>query len=65
MTSYHFCLDNMVKYFLLQLNFLRPSIYDLKTDDDDPSFLSSSQKATYLNTYTTFLEHRKPKITFS
>ena len=44
MTPYHYWLDNNVKYFSFQFNFLRPSIYDLKTDDDDPSYLSSSQK---------------------
>ena len=33
-------LDNGVKIFSLQFTFLRPSIYDLKTDESDPSFLS-------------------------
>ena len=61
MTPYHYWLDNNVKIFSLQFNFLRPSIYDLKTDEDDPSFLSSSQKATHHNAYVTFLEHQKPK----
>ena len=31
-------LDNGVKIFSLQFNFHRPSIYDLKTDESDPSF---------------------------
>ena len=33
MTPFH------VKIFSLQFNFFRPSIYDLKTDENDPSFL--------------------------
>ena len=50
MTPYHYWLDKNVKTFSLQFYCLRPSIYDLKTDEDDPSFLSSSQKATHHNT---------------
>ena len=61
MTPYHYWLDNNVKFFSLQFNFLRPSIYDLKTDEDGPSFLSLSQKTTHRTTYTTFLKHQKPK----
>ena len=40
-------LDNGVKIFSLQFIFLRPSVYDFKTDEFDPSFLSASQKATH------------------
>ena len=40
MGPYQTWLDNGVKIFSLQFNFLRPSIYDLKTDESDPSFLS-------------------------
>ena len=47
MAPYQHWLDNGV-FFSLQFNFLRPSIYDLKTDESDPSFLSESQKATEL-----------------
>ena len=65
MGPYQYWLDNGVKIFLLQFNFLRPSIYDLKTDEFDPSFLSVFQKATHHQTYTKFLQHTKPKITFS
>ena len=54
-------LDNGVKIFSLQFNCLRPSIYDLKTDKSDASFLSESQKATHHRTYTKFLRHTKPK----
>ena len=45
------------KSFFLQFNFLPSSIYDLKTDESDPSFLSVSQKATHHQTYTKFLQH--------
>ena len=66
MGPYKYRLDNGVKIFSLQFNFLRPSIYDLKTDESDPSFLSVSQKATHHQTYTEILQHTKPKkITFS
>ena len=61
MSPYQYWLDNGFKIFSLQFNFLRPSIYDLKTDESDPSFLSVSQKATHHETYTKFLQHTKPK----
>ena len=55
LSPYKDWLDNGVKIFFLQFNFLRPSIYDLKTDESDPSFLSISQKTTHHQTYTKFL----------
>ena len=58
MGPYQYWLDNGVKVFSLQFNFLRPSIYDLKTDESDPSFLSISQKAAYHQTYTKFKRTR-------
>ena len=61
MSPYQYWLDNGVKIFSLQFNFLRPSIYDLKTDESDSSFLSISQKATHHRTYTQFLQHTKPQ----
>ena len=61
MGPYQCWLDNGVKIFSLQFNFLRPSIYDLKTNQFDPSFLFVSQKATHHQTYTKFLQHTKPK----
>ena len=61
MGPYQYWLDNAVKILSLQFNFLRPSIYDLKTDESDPSFLSVSQKATHHQTYTKVLQHTKPK----
>ena len=64
MDPYQYWLDNGVKIFSLQFNFLRPSINDLKTDESDPSFFSVSQKATHHQTYTKFLQHTKPKNYF-
>ena len=61
MGPYQYWLDNGVKIFSLQFNFLRPSIYDFKTHESDPSFLSESQKATHHRTYTKFVQHTKPK----
>ena len=61
MELYQYWLNNGIKVFSLQFNFLRPSIYDLKTDESDPSFLSISQTATHHQTYTKFLKHTKPK----
>ena len=43
---YQYWLDNGVKTCSLQFNFLRPPIFDLKTDENDPTFLSS-QKITH------------------
>ena len=61
MGPYQNWLYNGVKSFLKQFNFLRPSIYDLETDESDPSFLSISQKATHHQTCTKFPQHTKPK----
>ena len=61
MGPYQYWLDNGVKIFSLQFNLLRPSVYDLKTDESDPSFLSISKKATHHQTYTKFLQYTKPQ----
>ena len=61
MTPYQYWLDDNVRNFSLQFNVLRQSTYDLKTDEDDPFFLSSSQKTTHHNTNITFPKDQKPK----
>ena len=61
MGPYQYWLENGVKIFSLRFNFLRPSIYDLKTDESDPSFLSIAQKASHHQTYTKFLQYTKPQ----
>ena len=58
MGPYQYWLGNGVKIFSLQF---KPSIYDLKTDESDPSFLSNSQKATHHQTYTKLLQYTKPQ----
>ena len=61
MAPYQYWLDNGIKSFSRQFNFLRPSIYDLKTDEFDASLLTLSRKATRHQTYTKFLQHTKPQ----
>ena len=61
MGPYQYWLDNGVKIFSLQFKLFSPSIYDLKTDESDLSFFSTSQKATHRQTCTKFLQHTKPK----
>ena len=51
-------LDNGEKIFS---PVLRSSIFDLKTDKSDPSFLSTSEKIANHQTYTKFLQHTKPQ----
>ena len=65
MTLYYYWLDKNCKNFSPQFTFLRPSIYDLKTDEVDPSFLPSSQKALHHITYIIFLKHQKSENTLS
>ena len=62
MYPYQNWLDNGVKIFSLKFSFLRPSLYGLKTDESDPSFLPVSQKASHHQTYTNLLQHTKPHI---
>ena len=49
MGPYQYWLDNGVKIFSLQFNFLRPSIYDLKTDESDPSLHTRNHIITFLS----------------
>ena len=44
---YQYWLNNGVKVFSPQSNFLRSSIFDLKTGENDPSFLLVAQKAAH------------------
>ena len=63
MALYQYWLDNGVKIFSLQFNFLRPSIYDLKADENDPSFLSNAQKALITSPILAFFATPNLKIT--
>ena len=62
MAPFQYWLDNSVKTFFRQFTFLPPSIYDLNTHENDPSFLSNTQKTSHHFTYTRFLQHTKPQI---
>ena len=61
MPHYQYWLDSGVKIVSFLFNFLRPSIYDLKMDENDPSFLSVAQKITHHQTYTKFRQPTKPQ----
>ena len=60
MAPYQYWLDNGVKIFS-SVHFPHPSVYDLKTDESDSSFLTLSQKASHQQTNTKFLQHTKPQ----
>ena len=61
LAPYQYWLENGIKIFSLQFNFLRTSKYDPKTDENDTSSLSTAQKATPQLTYTRFLQNSKPQ----
>ena len=69
MSPYQYWLDNGVKIFPLQFNFLRPSKYDLKIDESDPSFFQFLRKFLIikhvLNFYNTQLHFRQLQIHFT
>ena len=65
MGLYQYWLENGVKSFSLQFNSLRPSIYDLKTDESDPSFLYISKKLLIVKRTLNFYNTQNQKITFS
>ena len=61
MSPFQYWLNNGVKRFSLQYNFLLSSIYDLETDESDLSFLSLSQKVSHHETFTKSLQHTQPQ----
>ena len=57
---YDWQLNNKMKIFSLQYTFLRPSPYDLRTEENDANFLSYQRKKAHHVTYVTyqkFLQH--------
>ena len=66
MAPYQYWLDNSAKIFSLRFDFFRPSIYDLKTDEIDPSCLSNARKATHYFThlYSLSSTHQTSKLHF-
>ena len=59
-TPYDWWLNNKVKIFSLQYNFLRPSPYDLRTEENDANFLPYQIKKAHYMTYQKFLQYKEP-----
>ena len=59
-TPYDWWLNNKVKVFSLQYNFLRPSPYDLRTEENDANFLPYQIKKAHHMTYQKFLQYKEP-----
>ena len=61
-TPYDWWLNNKVKIFSLQYNFLRPSPYDLRTEENDVNFLPYQIKKSHHVTYhDSLLQENIPK----
>ena len=60
-TPYDWWLKNKVKTFSLQYNFLRPSPYDLRTEENDANFLPYQIKKAHHITYQKFLQFKEPE----
>ena len=60
-TTYDWWLNNKMKIFSLQYNFLRPSPYDLRTEENDANFLPYQIKKTHHITYQKFLKYKEPE----
>ena len=60
-TPYDWCLNNKVKIFSLQYNFLRPSPYDLRTEENAANFLPYQIKKAHHVTYQKFLQYKEPE----
>ena len=59
-TPYDWWLNNKVKNFSLQYNFLRPSPYDLRTEENDANFLPYQIKKAHHMTYQKILQYKEP-----
>ena len=62
-TPYDWWLNNKVKIFSLQYNFLRPSPYDLRTEENDANFLPYQIKKAHL--IRSFFNTKSPIIIYS
>ena len=60
-TPYDFWLNNKVKIFSLQYTFLRPSPYELRTEENDANFLPYQMKKAHHITYLNFLQYKEPE----
>ena len=53
---YDYWITNQQKLFTLQFNLLRPSVFDLHTDDSNSNFHSANKKRVHHETYKRFWE---------
>ena len=60
-TPYDWWLHNKVKIFSLQYIFLRPSPYDLRTEENNANFLPYQIKKAHHITYQKVLQHKEPE----
>ena len=60
-TPYDWWLNNKVKNFSLQYNFLRLSPFDLRTEENDANFLPYQIKKAHHVTYQKFLKYKEPE----
>ena len=60
-TPYDWWLNNKVKIFSLQYNFLRSSLYDLRTEENDANFLPYQIKKSHHVSYQKFLQYKEPE----
>ena len=60
-TLYDWWLNNKVKLFSLQYNFLRPSPYDHRTEENDANFLTYQKKKAHHITYQKLLQYKEPE----
>ena len=60
-TPYDWWLNNKMKIFSLQYNFLRPSPYDLRTEENDANFLPYQIKKAHHITYRKVLKYKQPE----
>ena len=60
-TPYNWWLRNKVKIFSPQYNFLRPSLYDLRTEENDANFLPYQIKKSHHVSYQKFFQYKKPE----
>ena len=58
-TPYDWWLNNKVKFFSLQNNFLRLSPYDLRTEENDANFLPYQIKKAHHITYQKFFHNKE------
>ena len=60
-TPYDWWLGKKVKIFSLQYSFLRLSLYDLRTEENDSNFLPYQIKKSHHLSYQKFLQYKEPE----